>query len=42
MLSLVRAGMARFRVTDIVRFYWKHLGVLSLVGMALLALDAWL
>ena len=41
-VSLVRAGMARFRVTDIVRFYWKHLGLASLVGMALLALDAWL
>lgn len=38
-VSVVRAGMARFRITDVVKTYWKKLGVLALAGMGLVALD---
>lgn len=38
-VSVVRAGMARLRITDVVRVYWKRLGVLALAGMGLVALD---
>lgn len=38
-VSLLRAGMARLRITDVVRVYWKWLGLAALVGLALIALD---
>ena len=39
-VSLLRVGMARLRITDIVRVYWKWLGAAALLGLALIALDA--
>lgn len=39
-VSLVRAAVARLRVTDIVRVYWKWLGGASLAGLLLLMVDA--
>ncbi|MBR6022656.1 MAG: NADH-quinone oxidoreductase subunit H [Kiritimatiellae bacterium] len=39
-VSLVRAAVARLRVTDIVRVYWKWLGGAAVAGMLLLMVDA--
>lgn len=39
-VSLLRAGMARFRITEVVTVYWKWLGLAALAGMALVLLDS--
>jgi formate hydrogenlyase subunit 4 len=38
--SLIRISMARLRITQVVSLYWKYLGVLGLLGLALLMVDA--
>lgn len=38
-VSLLRAGMARLRITDIVRVYWKWLGLAALLGLLLVWAD---
>ena len=39
-VTLVRISVARFRITQVVDVYWKILGALSLVGLALVMIDA--
>ena len=41
-VSLVRAAVARLRIDDIVRVYWKHLGLAALAGSLLLIVDTWI
>ena len=41
-VSLVRAAVARLRIDDIVRIYWKHLGGAAIVGSLLLIVDTWI
>ena len=38
-VSLLRAGVARLRITDIVRLYWKPLALTALLALLLLYLD---
>ncbi len=38
--TLIRASMARLRITQVVSVYWKYLGSVGLVGLGLLMLDA--
>ncbi len=40
-VSLIRVSMARFRITQIVSVYWLWFGVLGLVGLLLIVLDAY-
>ena len=39
-VTLVRISVARFRITQVVDVYWKVLGALSLIGLALVMVDA--
>jgi formate hydrogenlyase subunit 4 len=39
-VSLIRVGMARFRITSIVTVYWGLIAGLGLLGLALVMLDA--
>jgi len=39
-VTLMRVSVARFRITQIVTFYWKYAGVLTVTGILLLMLDA--
>ena len=39
-VTLIRISVARFRITQVVDVYWKILGVVALVGLALVMLDA--
>ena len=39
-VSLPRAAMARFRISQVAGFYWKWLGAMALLGLFFLALDA--
>lgn len=39
-MTLIRASMARFRITQIVNIYWMILGVLSILALTLIVLDA--
>ncbi len=41
-ISLVRIAVARFRITQVVDIYWKYLGALSLVGLALVMVDSFI
>jgi formate hydrogenlyase subunit 4 len=41
-VSLVRAAVARLRIDDIVRVYWKHLGSAAVAGSLLLIVDTWI
>jgi len=41
-VSLVRAAVARLRIDDIVRIYWKHLGGTAILGALLLIVDLWI
>lgn len=38
-VSLLRAGVARLRITDIVKTYWKWLGIAAMLGLLLIVLD---
>ncbi|HKL22308.1 MAG TPA: complex I subunit 1 family protein [Tichowtungia sp.] len=39
-VTLARTAMARFRITQVFELYWKYIGIMSLVGLALIMLDA--
>jgi formate hydrogenlyase subunit 4 len=39
-ISLLRVGMARFRITQVFSLYWLYLGVIGLIGLFLLMSDA--
>jgi formate hydrogenlyase subunit 4 len=39
-VSLIRAAVGRFRITQVVDVYWKYLGGLALVGLGLVMLDS--
>jgi len=39
-VTLMRVSVARFRITQIVTFYWKYGGILTVAGLLLLMLDA--
>jgi formate hydrogenlyase subunit 4 len=39
-ITLARTAMARFRITQVFELYWKYIGIMSLVGLALIMLDA--
>jgi len=39
-VTLVRVGMARFRITQVVSIYWRSLSVIGLFGLILLMADA--
>lgn len=39
-VTLARTAMARFRITQVFELYWKYIGVMSLVGLILIMLDA--
>ncbi len=38
--TLIRISMARLRINHVVAIYWKYLGTLGLIGLALLMADA--
>ncbi len=40
-VTLVRISVARFRITQVVDVYWKVLGALSIVGLLLVMVDAY-
>jgi formate hydrogenlyase subunit 4 len=39
-ITLARTAMARFRITQVFELYWKYIGAMSLIGLALIMLDA--
>ncbi len=39
-ITLARTAMARLRITQVFELYWKYIGVMSLVGLLLIMLDA--
>ena len=39
-VSLIRVGMARFRINHLVTFYWGYITLIGVAGMVLLVLDA--
>ena len=39
-VTLARTAMARFRITQVFELYWKYIGIMSLVGLILIMLDA--
>ena len=39
-VSLIRVGMARFRINHLVTFYWGYITLIGFAGMLLLVLDA--
>lgn len=39
-VSVIRVGMARFRITHVVSIYWGYLGGLGLLGLLCVVLDA--
>ncbi|MCD4814023.1 NADH-quinone oxidoreductase subunit H [bacterium] len=39
-ITLMRASMARFRITQVVEVYWKFGGTLTILGLLLLMLDS--
>jgi formate hydrogenlyase subunit 4 len=41
-ISVVRVGMARFRITQVVSIYWIGLGLIGLIGLILVVADAYL
>jgi formate hydrogenlyase subunit 4 len=41
-VSMIRVGMARFRITHVVSIYWGYLGGLGLLGLILVVLDAYI
>jgi formate hydrogenlyase subunit 4 len=38
--TLIRVAMARFQIDRVVKVYWRYIGVMGLIGMALLMIDA--
>ena len=38
--SLIRISVARFRINHVVALYWKYLGVVGFLGLALLMIDS--
>jgi formate hydrogenlyase subunit 4 len=41
-VSVIRVGMARFRITHVVAIYWGYLGALGLLGLIFVVLDAYI
>jgi len=41
-MTLLRVGMARFRITQVVTMYWGYIAAVALVGLILLVVDAML
>jgi formate hydrogenlyase subunit 4 len=41
-VSLIRTGMARFRITHVVSIYWGYLGLIGFIGLALVMADAFI
>jgi len=41
-VTLLRTGMARFRINHVVTMYWGILGIAGLVGLALIMADVFL
>jgi formate hydrogenlyase subunit 4 len=41
-ISLIRVGMARFRITQVFSLYWLYLGLIGIAGLILLVSDAML
>jgi len=39
-VTLVRTAMARLRITQVFELYWKYIGLMSLIGLALIMIDA--
>ncbi len=39
-VTLVRTAMARLRITQVFELYWKYIGVMSLIGLILIMIDA--
>ncbi|WP_281175294.1 hypothetical protein [Methanogenium cariaci] len=39
-VTLIRVGMARFRINHLVTFYWGYIALIGFAGMILLVLDA--
>lgn len=39
-VTLARTAMARLRITQVFELYWKYIGLMSLIGLALIMIDA--
>jgi len=39
-VTLVRVGMARFRINQVVTVYWVYVSIIGLAGILLLMIDA--
>jgi formate hydrogenlyase subunit 4 len=39
-VTLVRVGMARFRINQVVTVYWVYISIIGLAGILLMMIDA--